>query len=631
MARRSFLAATVTSAVALTAAEKPKPITQASVPEDPNAPKEQPGTVASESPFAGPLSFSRNDFSPLVRSFPLKQVKLLPSSFLDAQEANHKLLLRYDADRLLHTFRINAALPSNATPLGGWEKPECELRGHFVGHYLSACALMYSATGDARLKEKAAYLVSELAKCQDRLGNGYLSAFPTELFVRLKERKKVWAPFYTYHKILAGMLDVNQHCANAQALAVAEGMARWVDSWTSDIPLEHMQMVLDEEFGGMNEALYNLAAITGNPQYAIVGDRFTKQRFFNPLALQQDRLRGLHTNTHIPQVIGAARRYELTSDTRFHDVAQAFFRQVVLTRSYATGGTSNNEGWLTDPNHTADEMSKGTNSNECCCAYNMLKLARQLYTWEPDPRIFDYYERILYNHRLGTIDKENGHTQYYLGVVPGSWRTFGTEDTTFWCCNGTGVEEYSKLADSIYFESPNKETLYVNLFIPSELNWAARDLHIRQTNRFPDTPATRIEVSTKKPQEFALQVRIPSWVAGFAKVSVNGKASDLSAAPGSYLVLNRTWHNGDAVEVQFPANRYSEHMPDDRTVTAFFHGPLLLASRIEGEQLPESAIIGPMGPKFTPAGLPPAPPAESLIPFNTIKSGERYSIYFKVS
>jgi DUF1680 family protein len=656
--RRRFLAATVAStSAALATANDAKIITQASVPDDPNAPKEQPGTVPSSPPFDAPIQFARRDALLRVRPFALTAVRLLPSAFLDAQEANRSLLHRYSADRLLHNFRVNAGLPSSAEPLGGWEKPDCELRGHFVGHYLSACALMHAATGDGELKSKAQYMVGELAKCQERLGGGYLSAFPVELFTRLKDRKPVWAPFYTYHKILAGMLDVHEYCENAQALAVAEGMAQWVDQWTAALSPEHLQMVLDDEFGGMNEALYNLSAITTNPHYASLGDRFTKKRFFNPLALRQDHLRGLHTNTHIPQVIGAARRYELSSDTRFHDVADAFWTEVAGTRTYVTGGTSNNEGWLTNPNHLAEELTRGTNSNECCCAYNMLKLTRQLYTWSGDPRLFDYYERILYNHRLGTIDASNGHTQYYLGVVPGSWRTFATEDRSFWCCTGTGVEEYSKLADSIYFTG-GKDSLYINLLIPSELNWTERGIRIRQTNQFPIRPETRIDIQGQAQQTFTLHIRIPSWVQTQASVFINDKESEVTAGGGGYLILKRTWHPGDVVRVIFPMHVYVERMPDDPNLQAFLYGPLVLAARISPTKVPENFVVGPMGPDFkkqAPAAVPTLPAQQSdhnnwkrvseeklefelalsenrlsLVPFHSIGAGERYTFYWKV-
>jgi len=655
--RRAFVAFSAAGSLAAGVAhagQESHSITQASVPGDPAAPKEQWGTVPFAQPFDGPLHFLRHEAAPKVEPFPLAEVRLLPSAFYDAQEANRNLLHRYSADRLLHTFRLNAGLPSTAQPLGGWERPDCELRGHFTGHYLSACALMFTATRDAEISDKGNYLVAELAKCQQKLGNGYLSAFPTELFDRLRRREKVWAPFYTYHKILAGMIDMHQLAGNAQALAVATGMADWVDAWTARLSQEQMQKVLDEEFGGMNEALYNLAALTGESRYAAVGDRFAKQRFFNPLALRRDQLRGLHTNTHIPQVIGAARRYEISSDARFHDVADAFWNEVAHTRTYATGGTSNNEGWLTEPNHLAQELKQGSDTNECCCAYNMLKLTRHLYEWSADPRYFDYYEQLLYNHRLGAIDVTNGHTQYYLGVAPGSWRTFGTEDNSFWCCNGTGVEEYSKLADSIYFRAG--DSLFVNLFIPSELNWRERQVRLRQTNRFPYEPRTRLEISLDSPRRFVLNIRVPSWVAGFPVVSLNGSPIESSAAPGSYLVIARAWQNADRIDIAFPMSLTARPMPDDPTQQAFLYGPLLLAALLGDSTVPQDLVVGPEGPEFKKFPPPPVPvlhlaaadPSKSfkqdsekltfrtedsvtLVPFNTIGPGRPYSVYFAVA
>lgn len=656
--RRAFATAMAGSGAAagLLAADRKRQITQASVPDDPDAPGVQPGTVAASEPFPGALSFSRRDVAPRVQGFQMQAVRLLPGSFYDAQEANRALLHRLPADRLLHTFRINAGLPSSAEPLGGWERPDCELRGHFSGHFLSACALMHASTSDPELKTKGDYVVAELAKCQQKLGSGYLSAFPTELFDRLEARQKVWAPFYTIHKIMAGMLDMHQYCGNDQALTVLRGMADWADQWTAELPADRMQMVLDTEYGGMNEVLYNLAAVTNDAHYAAVGNRFTKQRFFNPLALRRDQLRGLHANTHIPQVIGAARRYEISGDPRFHDVADVFWDTIVESRTYATGGTSNNEGWLVEPGHLAQELSLGVSTNECCCVYNMLKLTRHLYGWNGDPRYFDYYERVLYNHRLGTIRPQNGETQYYLGVVPGSWRTFATEYDSFWCCNGTGVEEYSKLNDSIYFH--DGDAVVVNLFIPSELHWAEKGVRLRQTNEFPTVLATRLDVQTEEPSQFAMRIRVPGWVSGFPLVKLNGREAEISAAPGSYVSILRDWNNGDSVEIEFPTQVRSEAMPDDKTLQAFLYGPLLLAGEVESP-VPESLTIGPEGPNFKkhPPGEIPALRAKSVLAndwiqpagapltfhvagqerditlraFHTIGAGQPYTIYWRVA
>lgn len=563
------------------------------MPDDPDAPGPQSGTLPESAPFQNTVSFSRRDCALRVEPFSMTQVRLLPGPFLDAQEANRTYLHALPAERLLHTFRLNAGLQSTAEPLGGWEKPDCELRGHFAGHFLSACALLYSSTGDEIVKAKGDAIVAELAKCQSRLAGGYLSAFPISLFDRLNARKAVWAPFYTVHKVMAGLFDMYQLCGNRQALEVLTGVAQWADGWSAAVTPDHMQWVLDTEYGGMGEVLYNLAALTGENRFAVAGDRFVKLRFFNPLALHRDQLRGLHTNTHIPQVIAAARRYEIGSDPRFREVADFFWSQVVGTRTYATGGTSNNEGWLTDPGNLAGELARGVDSNECCCAHNMLKLTRKLYTWTADPRYFDFYERVLWNHRLGTIDPANGHTQYYLNVTPGSWRTFATAYDSFWCCNGTGVEEHAKYNDSIYFHSGN--SLYVNLFIASELDWKQRGVKIRQDTRFPESSSTELKIETTQPVRFALHLRIPSWTAGFATIRLNGKELEVSAAPGSYATLLRTWKSGDRVELDVPMTIRDEGLSGDETQRAILYGPLLLAGEFGSEGITPQLRVGPMG------------------------------------
>jgi DUF1680 family protein len=654
ISRRSFgaSAAAALAAAHLNAAEKKGPITSASVPGDPVAPEVSEGTQPAFEPFQNVGQFVRRDVPARVSAFPLTDVKLLSSEFLGAQETNLAYLHDLPPDRLLHNFRINAGLPSNAEPLGGWEKPDCELRGHFVGHFLSASALMYSSTGDQVIKQKGDHLVAGLAECQQKLNGGYLSAFPIELFDRLRNRQQVWAPFYTIHKIMAGMVDMYQLCGNQQALTVVKGMAAWTDAWTQPLTEQQMQMVLDTEYGGMNDVLYILAAITGDEHYGTVGDRFTKKRFFNPLGTRRDELRGLHVNTHIPQVIGAERRYQMTGDRRFREVSGYFYTEVTTARSYVTGGTSNNEGWLTGPNRLAEELKQANDTTECCCAYNMMKLSRMLYQATADPRYVDYYERTLYNHRLGTIEK-NGAMQYYLGIVPGEWRTFSTKYDSFWCCDGTGVEEYSKLADSIYFH--DDQGVYVNLFIPSRLNWREKNFQLHQSTLFPDEQTTQIEIES--PATLTLHLRIPAWASTAATVKVNGQALDSVASPGSYLSIRRSWKQGDKVVLELPMTLRYEAMPDDEGLRAVMFGPLVLAGALGDSGIAEPMVTGPEGPamkKAPPVKVPEfmvgskAPeewlratgPAKfvtvgqaSEVTFEPLHrtSGQRYSIYWRMS
>jgi uncharacterized protein len=597
----------------------------------------------------------------LAIPFPMEQVRLLDGPFLDAARINQKWLESLAVDRLVHNFRLTANLPSSAQPLGGWEAPNVELRGHFTGHYLSACALAHASTGDDSLKEKGNEVVAELAKCQQAHGNGYLSGFPEDFFDRLNAGKPVWAPFYTLHKIMAGSLDMYMLCHNEQALANAEGLARWTGHWLTGISDAHLQRILRTEYGGMNEVMYNLAAATGNYRYLEIGRRFEQPSFFDPLAGHRDELKGLHVNTHIPKVIGAARYFELSGNPYHHDVAAYFWETVTTQRAYATGGTSNGEEWNTDPGNLKGELSLW--SEECCCGYNMLKLTRHLYQWTADPRYFDYYERTLFNSRLGTQDSQ-GMKMYYLPLATGFWKFFNSDYNSFWCCTGTGAEEFSKFTDSIYFH--NGRDVFVNLFIASEVNWPEKGLAIRQETRFPEQEGTTFVVKARQPVEAGINVRIPAWVAEGGSVSVNGKALPAFANAGSYLEIRRTWADGDKIDVKFPMRLHPEPLLGDPAQQAAMYGPIVLAGRLGTEGLTrEMQYDGDHGntelapPHAKPLGsseISVKSPDElksmawvepvkgdalafqtvgqkmgtTLIPLNRL-TGERYAVYWKVN
>lgn len=585
-----------------------------------------------------------------VRPFPIQQVRLGEGPCKAAMEADRQYLRSLPPERLLHTFRVNAGISSSAQPLGGWEAPDCELRGHYAGgHYLSACALMYAACGDQDLKNNADKVVAELGKCQAALKSGYLSAFPIEFFDRLRERQKVWAPFYTIHKIMAGLLDMYAYCGNEQALDVALKMAGWVEGYTGSLSYEHMQRVLGTEFGGMGEVLSNLYAVTGKQDYLEVAQRFDKKQFLDPLAAHRDELKGLHVNTHIPQVIAAARYYELTGERRYRDIAEYFWDEVVSERSYCTGGTSNGESWNTDLGKLSTEL--GPDTTECCCAYNMMKLTRHLFGWSPQARFMDYYERTLFNHRLGTINPEDGAMMYYLPLGSGYWKTFGKPFDAFWCCTGTGSEEYAKLGDTIYFH--DDDSLYVNLYIDSQLDWVEKGVSVKQQTAFPEEQGTTLTIIGKNPLQLSINLRIPYWVRG-GSVKINGTALPAFSSPGSYLALNRLWKPGDKIELSLPMQLHMESMPDDESVQAAMYGPLVLAGRFEA--VAKDLSYGPYGPKrgaqskvpaiIAAPGRPPAwiePDSKQPLTFNVVGQPqpmtlvplykvihERYAVYWKI-
>jgi DUF1680 family protein len=521
--------------------------------------------------------FSSEKIAWKARPFPMKNVRLGEGPCKIAMEADRQYLHSLPPDRLLHTFRINAGLTSSAQPLGGWEAPDCELRGHYAGgHYLSAVALIYASTGDEDLKKNGTTVVTELGKCQAALKSGYLSAFPVEFFDRLRERERVWAPFYTVHKVMAGLLDMYVYCDNEQALDMVQKMAEWTAGYTGSLSYEHMQRVLGTEYGGMGEVLCNLYAVTGKDYYLDTAQRFDKKVFFDPLAAHRDELKGLHVNTHIPQVIAAARYYELTGDTRYRDIAEYFWEEVVSERSYATGGTSNGEGWQSDPGKLSKELS--TNTTECCCAYNMMKLTRHLFGWSPDARYMDYYERLVFNHRLGTINPDDGTMMYYLPLASGYWKTFGKPLDAFWCCTGTGSEEYAKLTDTIYFH--DQDSLYVNQYIGSQLDWPEKRFRLKQETSFPEKQGTVITITADSPAQLAINLRIPYWVQN-GSVKVNGALVPAFSSPSSYLTLNRVWKSGDKIELNLPMGLHIDPMPDNQLVQAAMYGPLVLAGRFE--------------------------------------------------
>jgi DUF1680 family protein len=545
-----------------------------------------------------------------VHPFPLQNVRLLNGLFKQAMDRNTRYLRDLDSDRMLHNFRLTAGLPSAAQPLGGWEEPKVELRGHFVGHYLTACALTYAATGDEPLRRKADALVAELAKCQKALGkSGYLSAYPEEFIDRVIEGRRVWAPWYTLHKIMAGLLDMDVYCGNKQALNVLTGMAAWTKGRMDELDDETIQRMLEVEHGGMTEVLANLYAVSANPDHLALARRFDHRAFLDPLAAGRDELKGLHVNTQVPKVIGAAREYELTGEKSYADVATYFWDEVVNHRSYVTGGTSNYEAWRTGPDILAAEVSNA--SHETCVTYNMLRLTRQLFTWSADPKLADYYERALFNGILSTQDPESGMVMYSVPMESGWYRTFCTPNDSFWCCTGTGVENHAKYGDSIYFH--DDKGLFINLFIASELDWPEKGLSVRQETKFPEEEGTSLRFSCREDVNLEVRIRVPGWATRGVEVRVNEEPQAVSARPGSYLTIGRTWKNGDRLTMKMPMSLHLWRMPDDPHVAAVLYGPVVLAGELPTEELTEEKVYGPYHADGKPAPAPDlVPPAENL-------------------
>jgi DUF1680 family protein len=595
---------------------------------------------------------------PACRPFALSRVKLLAGPYRDAMEVNRRFLMAQDADRLLHMFRVTAGIESTAEPLGGWEAPDNELRGHYVGHYLSACALMWATEKDPALKARGDAIVAGIAACQDKLGTGYVSAFPEELFDRLRAGQPAWAPFYTLHKIMQGLLDMHRLAGNLPALEVLNGMVRWTARWVQPLGDHQMARVLEREYGGMNELLYNVAELTKSEGTMALAHRFDHERIFAPLAGSRDDLKGLHVNTTIPKIIGAARRYELTEEGRSRRIADYFWRQVTTQRCYCTGGTSNDESWNSEPGVLSTELTGYT--QEDCVTHNLLKLTDHIFQWTGDPAAADYHERALINGILGSQDPADGEKLYYVSLADGYWKLFGTPFHDYWCCTGTMSEAFAQFGKGVYYQ--DDAGVYVNQFMASELDWEERGVRLLQETRFPEQAGTKLTIRTARPKAFALRVRIPWWSTSVNRARINGKTIDGMAGPGGYLVIDRTWKDGDRLELDLPMSLHTAPMPDDAGLQAIMYGPMVLAGRLGTEGLtPDTIRAKPTPPREVPLyPLDPiaAPgfrvtsddpttwisPGSNPLSFSTVGQardvefvpfhklfGERYAIYWRVS
>lgn len=511
-----------------------------------------------------------------LEPFPLTSVRLKPGIFQQQEEINARYLDTLTVDRLLHSFRLTAGLPSSATPYLGWEDPTCELRGHFAGgHYLSAVAFASAASGNTVLAKKGDALVGGLARCQKQIGSRYLSAYPEELFEHLAQGKAVWAPFYTYHKIMAGLLDMYTCTGNAEALQVAEGMGQWAQEFMSGFSADQRQRMLRTEYGGMNEVLVNLAAVTQKERYVTAAHLFEQPGFLDPLAEGRDELQSLHANTNVPKIIGAARMYEVTGERRYRQIAEYFLAEVLRARNYAIGNTSLDEHWTTPADHLGGTL--GWTNAECCVAYNLMKLERHVFSWTADARCMDAYERSLLNCRLGTQNAQ-GLKQYFFPLAAGYWRAYNSPEESFWCCTGTGAEDFAKFADTIYFRRGTD--LFVNQFIASTLDWKEQGLVLEQVTQFPREQGTTLEIKSAHPGPRTIHIRIPGWTTEEAGIKINGQPVPAMADPGSYLALRKVWQSGDIISLNLPMQLHQEQLPGDSSVAASLYGPLVLAANL---------------------------------------------------
>lgn len=522
--------------------------------------------------------------------FPNTSVTLSESWIKHREDLNTKYLKSLDPDRLLHNFRINAGLPSTAMPLEGWEAPYIGIRGHFVGHYLSAVSSIVEKYKDSELTQRLNYMVDELDKCQQALVNGYLSAFPETEFDKLEAGQGgIWAPYYTYHKIMQGLLDAYVRTGNKKAYDMVVKMAAYVEKRMSRLDDKTIEKMLysvganpANEAGAMNEVLYKLYKISKDPQHLVLAKIFDRDWFAVPLSENEDILSGLHSNTHIVLVNGFAQRYSITKEKKYHDAVSNFWNILINHHAYVNGSSSGprpNATTLTsltaehwgEPDHLANTLTKGI--AESCVSHNTQKLTSTLFTWTADPKYADVYMNTFYNSIMALQSAHTGRCVYHLPLGSPRKKEF-LKDNDFRCCNGTTIEAFALLNSGIYYHSDS--TLWVNLYIPSKVNWAEKEVSLEQTGNFPTNPDIEFTVSVKKKSAFALKLFVPSW-AKKVDVYVNDEKQNIETTPESYITISRKWENDDKIRLVFHYDFYFKTMPDDKNVIALFYGPTLLA------------------------------------------------------
>lgn len=523
--------------------------------------------------------------------FPLADVKLLEGTFQHARDLNIKVLLEYDVDRLLAGYRKEAGLPGKAKSYPNWDG----LDGHVGGHYLSALAMNYAATGNAGCKKRMHYMLAELKACEqaNEINNpgwarGYIGAVPksNKIWSSFKQGdfaafRSAWVPFYNIHKMYAGLRDAWLYTGNEDAKDLFLKFCDWGIAITANLTDIQMQSVLDTEHGGMNEVFADAYEITGEAKYLAAAKRFSHRMLLDAMAACKDNLDNKHANTQVPKAIGFERIGELANDSVYKTAGNFFWQTVTQTRSLAFGGNSRRESFPSVAAST--DFVNDVEGPESCNSYNMLKLTEDLFRVNPLAKYADYYERTLYNHILSTQHPETGGYVYFTPARPRHYRVYSSPNEAMWCCVGSGMENHGKYSQFIY--THQNDALYVNLFVASELNWAKKHIKVKQQTRFPYEESTRLTI-TEGSSNFAMMIRYPSWVkSGALKITVNGKTFAFDNHPSSYISIKRLWKKGDVVKVSLPMQNSIEHMPNVPNYIAVMHGPVLLAAKTGTEDL----------------------------------------------
>lgn len=523
-----------------------------------------------------------------IQSFNLSDIRLLDSDFRHAQEMDMRYILGIDPDRLLAPYLKEAGLTPKADNYTNWENTG--LDGHVGGHYLSALSYMYASTGNDEIKRRLDYFISELKRCADADGNGYISGIPEgkQIWKEISEGdiraesfglNNRWVPLYNIHKIYAGLRDAYLVYGSKDAGEMFIGLTEWMYKLTEGLTDAQIQQMLNSEHGGLNEVFADAAQISGDMRYLELAKRFSHRKVLDPLLEGKDCLTGMHANTQIPKVIGYKRIADIEGNQEWDKAAGFFWETVVENRSITIGGNSVCEHF-----HPSDDFSSMLESEqgpETCNTYNMLRLTKMLFETSGDSRYMDYYERALYNHILSSVNPVQGGFVYFTPMRSGHYRVYSQPQTSFWCCVGSGMENHAKYGEMIYSHS-GSDILYVNLFIPSVLNWGKTV--IEQKNRFPDEEVTTITVNPGRSAEFTIRIRIPEWTEGKAEIAINGEQTEGNMKNG-YFGITRKWRKGDRIDVRLPMSLRAVSLPDKSSNWSFMYGPVVLAAETGKEDM----------------------------------------------
>jgi len=523
--------------------------------------------------------------------FPLQDVQLLDGPFKHACDLNIDVLLQYDVDRLLAPYRKEAGLSPKGESYKNWDG----LDGHIGGHYLTAMAMNYAATGNKECKKRMEYMISELKACQEASarnypdwGVGFVGGVPNSKNIwtafkkgELRAFRSAWVPWYNLHKMYAGLRDAWHYTGNKDAKNLFLKFCDWGINITSELSDEQMQSMLDIEHGGMNEVFADAYQITGEKKYLTAAKRFSHRMLLDAMAAENDNLDNLHANTQVPKAIGFQRIAELSNDKNYQKAGLFFWETVTQNRTLAFGGNSRREHF---PSVSSSiDFVNEVEGPESCNSYNMLRLTEGLFRTNPSARIVDYYERTLYNHILSVQHPEHGGYVYFTPARPRHYRVYSAPNEAMWCCVGSGMEDHGKYNQFIYTHTT--DSLYLNLFIPSELNWKEKGIKILQETKFPYEEKTKLTIS-EGDSDFTLMIRYPKWLKeGILQIKINGKVEKFEVTSSSYIAVKRDWKKGDEVQISLPMLTSVEHMPNVPEYIAFLRGPILLAAKTGNENL----------------------------------------------